>query len=125
MSLLWMSVQPSSDEVRIMLTEPGKGPVLKARLPSPPQDVRSLGRLLETIVTWYGQPLRAVLDADALDVRDHPERWFELFGDMHSLLVTVEWVSRPRASKRDRFLESMGDFESARRLLTFASTGSR
>jgi hypothetical protein len=126
MSPLWMSVQPSSEEVRLMLTEPGKGPVLKARLPSPPQDVRAMGQLLEVIVAWYGTPLRAVLDADALDVRAHPERWFELFADLRSLLVSVEWVAHPGPStKRDRFLGPMGDFDSARRLLAFAATGSR
>lgn len=82
--------------------------------------------LLEALSAWYRLPLHAVLDADAPDVRHNPERWSLLVDDTPGLDVTVEWVSRAVvAPSRDRFLGSMGDFSSARRLLTFGATGQR
>jgi hypothetical protein len=65
-----------------------------------------------------------VLDADASDVRRDPERWAMLVGDLPGVDICIEWVGRSH-SKRDRFLESMGDFAAARRLVTFGATGQR
>ncbi len=125
---LWMSLEPMGPEVRIMLTEPREGTSLKARLPCPPASERALPALLEALSCWYGLPLHAVLDADASDVRHHPERWAQLVGDIRSFEVSVIWATRIEARelvRRRRALDSMGDFASARRLLTFAATGQR
>jgi hypothetical protein len=122
---LWMTIEPRPTEVRILLTEPSAGPSLKARLPLPAQ-ARAVPHLLESLALWYGRPLHAVLDADAEDVRLHPERWALLAGDLPILEMSVEWARRPHGSRRKehaRFLESMGDFRSARHLLGFATTG--
>ena len=81
--------------------------------------------LLEALSLWYGLPLHAVLDADAEDVRRHPERWSLLLGDAPERAVRVEWVAVHRCRKHDRFLESMGDFASGRQLVSFAATGHR
>jgi hypothetical protein len=62
---LWMSIEPLGSEVRLMLTSPAQGTVLKARLPNPPQHPRAVIALLEAISFWHRQPLHAVVDADA------------------------------------------------------------
>ena len=61
--------------------------MLKARLPNPPTHPLPVIALLESLSLWYGRPLRAVIDADAEDVRRHPERWAMLLGDGPELAV--------------------------------------
>ena len=80
---------------------------------------------LEAIALWYGRPLRAVIDADAEDVRRHPERWATLLGDAPELAVSIEWAAVPSTKKKDRYLIPMGDFTEARQLVSFAATGQR
>ena len=121
---LWMSIEPRGSEIRLLLSEPAVGTRLKARLPSPPRHPRAVPMFLEALSAWHRSPLHAVLDADASVVRRDPEQWALLVGDLPGLDVRVEWVGRPKA-KRDRFLESMGDFSGARRLVTFGATGQR
>lgn len=99
------------------------GPVLRARLPLWPAQPQALRLLLEGLGAWLGQPLRAVLDADAEDVRRHPERRAALLGDLDAAHIAVEWVALPRPPMRDRFLEAVPDFDQARRLLHRAATG--
>ena len=121
---LWMSIEPVGSEVRLMLTCPLDGTVMKARLRNAPAHPRAVIALLEAIALWYGHPLRAVIDADAEDVRRHPERWAMLLGDAPELAVAVEWAA-VAARRKDPFLAPMGDFASARRLVSFAATGQR
>lgn len=81
--------------------------------------------MLESISAWYRLPLHAALDADASDVRRNPEDWAQWLGDV-TTQVSVEWVTRPTGPRgRDRFLDPMGDFKSARHLVSFAATGQR
>jgi len=109
-----------------MLSVPSVGTTMRARLPALPRQPRALGTLLESLSAWYGMPLGAVLDADARDVRRHPERWSTLLGELDSERVHVEWLSHWEAARpTDRFLAPLGDFRRARRLLTFAATGLR
>jgi hypothetical protein len=122
---LFAALEPVGSHVRLLLSEPMAGTSLKARLPSEPRHERAVLLLLEAISLWYGQPLHAVIDADASDARRHPERWARLLGDPPEPHVRVEWVGVPRVPARDRFLGSMGDFAEARRLITFAGTGQR
>jgi hypothetical protein len=123
-SPLWLSIEPCPEEVRLMLSEPGAGTVLKARLRTPPAHPRALGMLLEALSTWYHCPLHAVLDADAPAVQSSPELWARLTAEDLGLEVRVEWVARPMTGRRrDGFLSPMGDFTSARRLINNAGTG--
>ena len=48
-----------------------------------------------------------------------------LLGDGPELAVAVEWAAVPAARPRDRFLATMGEFASARKLVSFAATGQR
>ncbi len=126
MSPLWISIEPRRAETRLMLTQAPAGTALRARLPVLPAQPCGLTLLLQGLAAWYGQPLCAVLDADAEDVAHHPERWARLLGELDGEQVRVEWVAYARrAGERDRFLGALGEFRSARRLLAVAATGRR
>jgi hypothetical protein len=126
MSPLWMSIEPRGTETRLMLTQAPGGTVLRARLPLVPCQPCGLTLVLRGLAAWYGQPLCAVLAADAEDVARHPERWARLVGELDGEQVRVEWVASSRATaERDRFLGAVGEFRSARRLLTLATMGQR
>ena len=122
---LWMSLEPDTREVRLLLSEPSAGTSLKARLPPEPADPRALMMLLEALSLWYGLPLHAVLDADAEAVRQHPDHWSLLLGDAPERAVRVEWVAIKPGRRNDRFMESMGDIAHGRQLISFAATGQR
>lgn len=125
MSLLWMTIEPRQTETRLQLSAGTAGLCLRARLPVCPQHSRALAQLLQALVAWYGRPLTAVLDADAQDVAAHPERWALLLGDLDAETIRVDWVHFARAAlRRDRFMDGLGSFARARRLVTFAATGS-
>jgi hypothetical protein len=116
-----MSLEPRLEEVRLMLSVPMIGTVLKARL-CPPRDPRSVSRLLEALAGWYGRGLHAVLAADAPDVRSQPDRWALALGDAPET-VRVQWVAYPMARRRDAVLSGLGEFSAARRLLNNTATG--
>ena len=102
-SPIWMSIEPRGPETRLMLSLPGERPALRARLSSSPSHPRALITFLEALSLWHGRPLHAVLDADAEDVRRHPEKWAVLLGDAPELAVRVEWLSVPAVRRaRDR-----------------------
>lgn len=122
-----MSIEPRTTEVRLLLSEPSFGTVLKAKL-CPPEHARALPLLLEALSAWYRLPLHAVLDVEGEDVRRHPERWALLTGDLPALDVTVEWTRHPKRPERrsqTRFLDELGEFDSGRRLINFSATGQR
>jgi hypothetical protein len=124
MSLLWMTIEPRETETFLQLSEGKLGLCLRARLPLCPRQPRALAQLLEAIVAWYGRSLTAVLDADAQDVEQHPERWAQLLGDLDKESIRVEWARPLRlAFRRDRYMGALGDFRRARRLVTFTATG--
>ena len=105
---LWVSIVPKSGRAQLLVSEPGKGTVLKARLPLP-QSQHALRMLLEALSSWYARPLVAVLDADAEEVASHPERWGVWLSDVDDLDVTVRWVHRKDERARDRFFDGAGD----------------
>ncbi len=124
MSSLWMAIEPGEQETRLQLSVGGRGVVLRARLPQVPQQQRALALLLEGLASWYGRTLTAVLDADAQDVADHPDRWASLLGELDNERIEIRWVSVPRpAFRRDRFLGRLGGFQRSRRVVAFAATG--
>lgn len=62
---LWACIEPQGAEARLLVTDAGKRPLLKARLTPRPQHRRALPMLLEALAQWQGQPIRAALVADA------------------------------------------------------------
>lgn len=126
MQPIWVVMEPCPTEVRVLLTEPGLGPSLKARLPPPAAASRGPLLLLQALSAWYGRPLHAVLDADAEDVQRHPERWIHLAGDLPFAELSVQWARRVPAAqrkRRGRMLEDLGTMRSACSLLGLTVTG--
>lgn len=122
---LWISIEPTGTVIRLLLTEAGTGPTLKAELPFPAAP-SALPALLTALSAWHARPLHAALDADAVDVRRHPERWALLAGDLSPLELSVHWVHRPSPGQlkhRGRFLAEMGSTRSGRSLVGWAATG--
>lgn len=123
---LWLTLQPQEGYTQILLSQSGSGPLLKARLGCEPMHPGALAKFLESLADWHGLPLFAVLDADAEQVRRYPERWARMTGEAaQSPSITVEWSAPPQARLGQERFFSMGDFSSARRLLTHAATGQR
>lgn len=125
MSRLWLAIEPMAPYTKLMLSRPSVGALLKARLPPKPAHPKAMALLVEALVAWCGEPLCAVIDVDAEEAHRKPEEWARLLGELDSASVTVEWSCVPLESGRDRFLGEMGDFRSARQLLTFTATGQR
>lgn len=121
---LWLSIEPDIAETKLTLSQSTVGALLRARMPAMPAQPQALAQLCEALVSWFGLPLCAVLDADAQDVQDHPERWASFFGPLQSPHITVAWsalslVPRPR----DPWLGKLGGFSRAKRLINLAATG--
>lgn len=116
---MWVSIEPTTEEIRLSLSVPGQGPRLRARLPAVPVEAGALRMLLEALVAFHGRPLCAVVDADASDISCQPERWARLLGDVDGQRIQVKWAARPVRS-RDRFLGALGDFRNHERLLDHA-----
>jgi hypothetical protein len=114
---MWVSVESLAEEIRLSLSVPDQGVKLRARLPAVPVEPRALAMLLEALVAFYGQPLCAVVDADASDVSGQPERWAHLLGELDGQHIQVKWSSRPARRPRDRFLGALGGFRRADRVL--------
>lgn len=120
-----LTLEPGPSQTRLQLLHPGQGPVLRARLPAHPVHDPALITLATALTLWYGLPLRVVIDADAKELRDHPERWAAVLAGADPAQVSLHWVSRPRPAPRDRFLAALGDFRSASRLATALTGGGR
>lgn len=123
MSQIWISIQPETVETKIMITRGEQGCVMRARLPSAPENPEALPMFLRAIAIWYGEPVHAVLDAGSVEVYNHPEKWARLIGDVDDALIQVQWSGYEKWPPGDKLSGTVGDFRSARRLLTFAGVG--
>ena len=109
------SVRATTREVKVLVVDPQRGDLLKARLPLTAQHPRALLTLLEGVALWRGQPLQVVVSAASAD--DGRPCWCGsgLFGDelwpAESQLVHYEVGGRARRPGR---LVGLGDFRSLR-----------
>lgn len=125
MSQLWMSLEPEGKQLHLSLSKGLFGNLMRARLPLTPAHPRAMRAVLEGLVDWFGQPLCAVLDADAEDVRRRPGAWNHLL-ELDDPRFRVEWVTLPlRGAQSERFLGAVGRERRARRLISFAASGRR
>jgi hypothetical protein len=104
-------LQTTKSELRLLITSPESGDVLKARLPLGPAHPRALLTLLEGIALWSGSALSVAISAE----RDFPGFHDSgLFGDElwpgESLLVQYEVGGRGRPKR----LRGLGDFRRLR-----------
>jgi hypothetical protein len=123
MSSLWLSIEPTPTETRLMLSRSNVGCVMTAKLPPMPSQPKALAQLLEALVAWFGLPLCAVLDADAQDVQAHPERWADYFGPLASPNISIAWGAPALVNRRDPFIGKLGSFTRAKKLINAAGTG--
>jgi hypothetical protein len=104
-------LQTTNSEVRLLITSPERGDVLKARLPLPAHP-RALLTLLEGVALWSGRKLCVAIVAEP-----HCPSWrgSGLFGDelwpAESQLVQYEVAGRVRPKR----LRGLGDFRAVRR----------
>jgi hypothetical protein len=107
------SVRLTTRDVKVLVQDPQKGDLLKARLPLSAQHPRALLTLLEGIALWRGQPLRTVV----VSAGEGCLSWSGsgLFGDElwpgDSQLVRYEIGGR---DSRRRLLVGLGDFRPLR-----------
>ena len=118
----WTSVlKISSQDVRLLVTEPATGDLLKARLPIEPRHPRAMLTLFEGLALWRGQPLCVVINADGPSLGLYGSG---LFGDelwpAESSLVRFELGVRAR--REDRHLSGVGDFRALRSVPRGGST---
>jgi hypothetical protein len=120
-----MSIEPKFHETRVMLTMGGVGTLLRARFPLIPKQPEGMGLFLKGIAAWHGQPFCAVLDADAVDVQKHPERWSRMLGDLDESVIRVEWRGYSQSFRHDSLINTVGDFRCGKRMITYTATGLR
>ena len=110
----WQSkLHVTQHEVKLLVTCPEEGDLLKARLNLRPRHPRALLTMLEGLSLWSGDPLWVALHVDK---RCRPWPNSTLFGDelwpAESPLVRFDVA--PHARRRAR-LSGLGDFRDVRR----------
>lgn len=112
---LWSTTLRIGEDLKLLVTSP-EGNLIKARLPLRPSHPRSVLTMLEGIALFNGEPLRAVISADAhRDERLDSERWFGDLWPAESALVRFDFA-RP-AERARRRIQGVGDFRAVRRQL--------
>jgi hypothetical protein len=113
---LWPTTLRMSQDLKLLVMSPEGDDLIKARLPLRPAHPRALLTMLEGIALFSGEPLRAVISADAhRDERLDSERWFGDLWPAESAMVRFDFA-RP-AERARRHLHGVGDFRAVRRQL--------
>jgi hypothetical protein len=118
---LWACIEPQGTETRLLVTNAGKEPRLKARLRQPPQHRRALPMLLEALALWEGQPIRAALVADApgrSDLSIYHDCLVDACDTPLYSIATVPPLAVLRRLHRDE-LSGMGRFRDLQEVLRF------
>jgi hypothetical protein len=121
MQHLWACIDPRGPETRLLITNAGKQPLLKARMSRPPQHRKALPMLLEAIAQWEGQPIRAALVADDKGQYDSTLYHDCLVEPCETPLYTIETVlplAALRRLHRDE-INGMGRYHDLKQLLLF------
>lgn len=119
MSDLWAAIDTRRLCPRILVTNSGREPLVKANLSGPPQHRRALPTFLEALALWEGRPVRAALVVGKSDGSD-TSRYHDFFADLdHTPLYSIDYVSSPaelRRAHRDQ-IRGMGRFQDLKQLL--------
>lgn len=121
MQHLWACIDPRGPETRLLITNTGKEPLLKARLSRPPQHRQALPMLLEAIAQWQGRPIRAALVADKQGRYDSSLYHDCLVDACETPLYSLELVpplAELRRLHRDE-IDGMGRFHDLKQLMLF------
>ena len=116
MTKLWAAIDTRRALARILVTDAGRQPILKARMTGPPHHRKALTTLLEALSLWEGRPVRAVLVVGERDGCD-PSRYHDFFTEAdRTPMYSIEYVPPPGPGVRDR-IEGMGRFRDLKQLL--------
>lgn len=118
MESIWVGIDPSPTETRVLaLAGPGET-LLKARLGPRPSNDRAPGLLLEALALWQGAAVRAALCVDDLDATCVMDS-FDRLSAGGPPLYTVQCVHRRRRCRRRDGLGGLGEFGDLGQLLLF------
>jgi hypothetical protein len=119
MSDLWAAIDTRRHCPRILVTNSGREPLVKALMSGPPQHRRALPTFLEALALWEGRPVRAALVVGKQGGCD-TSLYHEFFADPdHTPMYSIDYVSSPEEMKRayrDQ-LGGMGRFQDLKQLL--------
>lgn len=112
MSSLWAAIDLSCRNPRILVTDAGREPILKARMLSRPNHPRAMTTLLEGLAKWENRPVRAALvvgERDGYASSLFPECVADPWGTPLYSIEVVASLSQIQQRRRDR-IEGMGKF---------------
>lgn len=106
-----ITLQPTPQAVRLLLTDPHRNEVLKAALPPTPSHPRAALALLETLALWVGRPITAAISAEPSGTTLCAEALFvDGLLPAETALVRFE----PLLTRARRTLPGVGDFRQLR-----------
>lgn len=119
---LWVAIDTRRHLPRILVTDGGKGTLLKAQMNHAPQHKRALSTFLEALALWEGRAVRAALivgepagfaTSQYHDFFAEPERT-----PQYSIEYVSSWHEVRSGKKRDP-ISGMGQFNDLKQLLMF------
>lgn len=119
MSTIWAAIDVSRQGSRILVTDAGREPILKARMTRRPNHPRALGTLLEGLALWENRPVRAALvvgDQAGYGSSLFPECVGDILGNPLYTIEVVASASQVHQRHRDR-IEGLGRFNDLKRFL--------
>lgn len=119
MSDLWVAIDTRRHLPRILVTNAGREPLLKAHLSCPPQHRRALSTFLEALALWEGRSVRAALVVGE-QVGCDMSRYHDFFAEPdRTPMYSIEYVSSlatMRRTHRDQ-IRGMGRFQDLQQVL--------
>lgn len=117
MESIWMGIAPGTSTTRVIAMAGPSETILKAQLARDPGHPRALATLLEAVALWQGQPVRAVLCADARGLSCDSNLCREAFADNGGALYSVVWVPANAHRRRSPRLDGLGAFRDLERVV--------
>ena len=121
MNDLWVAIDTRRLCPRILVTNGGREPLLKAHLSGPPQHRRALSTFLEAMALWEGRPARAALVVGGRGGYD-TSQYHDFFAEPdHTPMYSIEYVSSLAEMKRANkdTIRGMGRFQDLKQMLLF------
>jgi len=121
MSDLWAAIDTRRPCPRILVTNAGREPLLKAHFSGSPQHRLALRTFLEALALWEGRRVRAALVVGKRDGCD-TNRYHDFFAEPdHTPMYSIEYVSSLAEARRTSGdqIRGMGKFQDLKQLLMF------
>jgi len=122
MNDLWVAIDTRRHTPRILVTDGGKGAILKAQMSHAPQHHRALRTFLEALALWEGRAVRAALVVGEPAGFD-TSQYHDFFAEpdrtpQYTIEYVSSWHELRREQKRDP-IRDMGPFHDLKQLLMF------